>query len=113
MKHFSNHPKLVQNKINTLLYAWPELDMCLEYVYELVLMLLPCYEEVFEYVKGFKKDYKCESYYLHLGYTKITDITSLATLTNLTVLYLNNTKITDTKVLDHLKPNLTIRPFET
>ena len=107
MKYFSNHPNLVQNKINALLFTWPELDICLEYVYELVLMLLPCYEDVFEYVKEFRKDYKCESYYLDLRCTEITDITSLSTLTNLTELYLCGTKITDITSLATIT-NLTV-----
>ena len=138
MIYLRNNFSLIQYKINVLLFTWLDLDMCLEFIYELILTLLLCYEDDFEEVKEYF-NYDCNLKKLDLKniliiilinnarltdlsilssltnlkkldlfFIKTTDISSISVLTNLKELYLNDTIIIDTTVLDHLKPKLHI-----
>ena len=108
MKHLYNNPSLIQHKINALIWLWSDLDMCLEFIYELVLSMVSCYEDDFDEVKKYRMSYECNLTKLVISFTKITDISSISSLTNLTKLNLNGTNITNISILDHLKPKLHI-----
>ena len=89
MIYLRNNLYLIQHKINTLLYLWQDLDMCLEFIYELVLTLLPCYEDDISYIKKFNIKYECNMLNLNITDVDINCMSSMSSFTNLKRLTLN------------------------
>ena len=108
MKHMYNNPSLIQDKINALLWLWSDLDRCLEFFYELVLVLLSSYDDDFENIN----DCKCIIFELN-SFTPgimlfgpiISDLEQIGSFTHIKFIKIFKTKIRDLTFLSCL--NLT------
>ena len=100
MLHLKNNISLIQNKINVLIWLRSDLDKCLEYIYELVLSMLLCYED--DINEGLLYDYDYTSTECNLEDMILDDISWISSFTNLNKLLLSHSDIADISFITSL-----------
>ena len=101
MIHFNTKDEYTQLITNILIYLWDDLDMCLEYIYELVLVLINCIKDNTDEL-NYYKEYQVYNDLVDLSDTYVDDITFLEGMTNITSLDISITDIKDASSLSGL-----------